>query len=217
MNPELRRSFSALKQRLSLMVARASLNSTNDGGQMQTAQIGVLEDEVRDDAERFQNYGFTSHPLAGAEAAVVFPNGDRAHGMILAVDDRRYRLKSLAPGEVAIYTDEGDKVVLKRGRVVEITTETLRVNAATKVELNAPTIEMNGQTLTANMSVSANLNAPQSNASGAVSAQGNITSQANVSDTNGTMQEMRDTYNGHTHTGVQPGGGNTGNPNQNMT
>lgn len=212
-----RRGLGRLQQRVMLMVSRATLKQTNDGTKMQASQIGVLDEETRDDVERFQNYGFTSHPHAGAEAAVVFAGGNRDHGMILAVDDRRYRVKGLAQGEVAIYTDEGDKIVLKRGKVVEITTNTLRVNAATKVEINSPTVEMNGQNFTANMSVSANLNAPQSNASGAVTAQGNITSQAQVSDVNGSMQEMRDTYNTHKHTGVQTGGGTTGNPNQNMT
>lgn len=212
MGPEIRQSFRALHNRIMLIVARATLNSTNDGNQMQTAQLGVLEDETRDNVERFQNYGFTCHPLPGAEAAVVFAGGNRDHGMVLAVDDRRYRLKSLAPGEVAIYTDEGDKVVLKRGRVVEITTETFRVNAGTKVELNAPTIELNGQTTrvnstttTVNATNSVTLNSPNSNATG------------HMADQNGTMQEMRDIYNGHNHGGVQTGGGTTNNPNQSMT
>jgi phage baseplate assembly protein V len=211
------RAMGRLHQRVMLMVGRATLKQTDDGKKMQASQLGVLDEETRDDVERFQNYGFTCHPHPGAEAAVVFAGGNRDHGMILAVDDRRYRLKSLEPGEVAIYTDEGDKIVLKRGRVVEITTETLRVNAATKVEINSPLIEMNGDNFNANMSETANLNAPESTASGNVSTQGNITSQAQVSDVNGSMQEMRDTYNNHRHGGVQSGGSNTATPTTNMT
>jgi phage baseplate assembly protein V len=218
-----RRAIGRLQQRVMLMVGRATLKQTNDGTKMQAAQLGVLDGETRDNVERFQNYGFTSHPHAGAEAAVVFAGGNRDHGLVLAVDDRRYRVKGLSQGEVAIYTDEGDKIVLKRGKVVEITTDTLRVNAATKIELNAPTIELNGQTTTVNASSLVQLNTPQTNTSGAVasggnaSVTGNITATGNVSDLNGSMQEMRDTYNTHKHTGVQTGGGTTGNPNQNMT
>lgn len=67
----------------------------------------------------------TAH--AGAEAVVLFPSGDRSHGVVISVADRRYRLKGLKSGEVAIYTDEGDSIILKRGRVTEITTSELVV------------------------------------------------------------------------------------------
>ena len=43
-------------------VARAVLNVVDDEGNMQRVQISLLEDEVIDDVERFQDYGFTSVP-----------------------------------------------------------------------------------------------------------------------------------------------------------
>lgn len=126
-----------IKARLSNMVARGTLGTVGDGSKLQTGQVNLLADEVKDGVERFQQYGFTSVPHAGAEAVVLFPGGTRDHGLILAVDDRRYRLTGLQGGEVALYTDEGDKIVLKRGGIIEMT-------AATKVRMVTPRLECTG-------------------------------------------------------------------------
>ncbi|MGH3443611.1 MAG: phage baseplate assembly protein V, partial [Nitriliruptorales bacterium] len=57
----------------------------------------------------------------------------------------RYRLQSLAPGEVAIYTDEGDKVHFKRGRVIDIETGTLNIRASQAVNIDTPTLTQSGK------------------------------------------------------------------------
>ena len=74
-------------------------------------------DETISNREYLQHYGYTSRPLPGAELIIL-----REGNNIIAVasDDRRYRI-SLENGEVALYTDEGDKIHLKRGRIIEIT------------------------------------------------------------------------------------------------
>lgn len=128
-----------LATRLANLVSRAVVRRVDDSTKMQSLQVTLLADETRDGVERVQNYGFTSVPQAGAEAVTVFVSGYRDHGLVVAVDDRRYRLTGLEAGEVAIYTDEGDKVVLKRGGTIEVT-------AATKVVLNAPVVELAGNT-----------------------------------------------------------------------
>lgn len=126
-----------LRTRVINMVARAVISLVDDAKKMQLVQIDVLDGETRADVERVQNYGFTSVPLKGAEAAVMFVGGRRDHGLVVAVDDRRYRLTGLQDGEVAIYTDQGDKIVIKRGGDIEVT-------AATKVKITAPLVEMTG-------------------------------------------------------------------------
>ena len=116
------------------MVGRAVLSAAaNDSTKLQTLQISALADETLEGLERFQNYGFTSVPFKGAEAVVVFPQGNRDHGIVIAVDDRRYRLKGMANGEVAMYTDEGHYVQIKRGGVVAVN--------ATRIELGAEAVE----------------------------------------------------------------------------
>lgn len=65
--------------------------------------------------------------------------------MVLVVADRRYRLKALAEGEVAIYTDEGDKIHFKRGRIIDIDTATLNIRASSAVNIDTPTLTQSGQ------------------------------------------------------------------------
>jgi phage baseplate assembly protein V len=104
------------------MIGRAVLQAIKDTPKMQELQISLLTDEVRQRAERFQNFGFTSVPHAGAEAIALFPGGDRSAPIVIVVDDRRYRLKGLADGEVAMYNEHGDKVHFKQNRDIDVTT-----------------------------------------------------------------------------------------------
>ncbi len=143
-----------LKRRVLLMVSRAILRRVNDNSSLQQVQISLLADELRDQVEHFQSYGFTSHPNVGAECAVVFVVGNRDHGLVLAIDDRRYRLKPLKrryrlkplkQGEVALYTDEGDKIHLQRNRTICIETQTLSIQASQKITLNTPVLEVTGE------------------------------------------------------------------------
>ena len=166
-------------RRVALMVGRAILELVDDDKPLQTVQLSLLADEVRAEVERVQEYGFTSHPLPGADGVAVAVAGSRDHLVVSAVDDRRYRLRSLAPGEVAIYTDEGDKIVLKRGGTIEVT-------ASTKVVLTAPLVQCSG-----NLQVA-----------GSIDSGATITAAGDVRDQGGgkTMAGMRTAYNAHDHT-----------------
>ena len=137
-----------IRTRVMMTIARGVIESINDDEGMQTAKINLLFGENRDKVERFQNYGFTSKPFADAEAVVVFPGGNREHGLIIAVDDRKFRLKGLADGEVAMYTDEGDKITLKRGGTIEIEGSSKVIVKSPLVELGTGTLEkvLNGET-----------------------------------------------------------------------
>ena len=95
-----------IKVRLANSIARAVVQVVDDSTKMQLLQLGVLADENVEDAEHFGSYGFNSVPKVGAEAVVLFPNGDRAHGLVVAVGDRRFRPTDWAPGEVGMYTDD---------------------------------------------------------------------------------------------------------------
>jgi len=117
----MQRMIRPLKTGLSNLVARAVVNLVDDSKKMQTLQLSVLTEETREGVERAQNYGFTSVPLAGAEAVVLFVGGRREHGLAVAVDDRRYRLTGLQPGEVALYHKDGASVVMKADGSIEVT------------------------------------------------------------------------------------------------
>lgn len=127
-----------IRRRVALMIGRCVIQAVSDttDNALQTSQVTILAGEVQDDVETVRQYGFTSNPLPGAEGVMVFPAGDRSHGLIIAIDDRRYRLKGLASGEVALYTDEGDYIWFKRGRKIHFRSNSFIFQGATDELLN---------------------------------------------------------------------------------
>lgn len=111
-------AWQRLAGRISNMFARGRVRSVNAAGKMQVLQLDLLAGETKDRLEHFEPYGITSHPLDGAEAAAAFLDGDRSHGLVLVVADRRYRLVGLQAGEMAIHDDQGQKVHLTRTGIV---------------------------------------------------------------------------------------------------
>lgn len=77
-----------------------------------------LNAEPKAGVEHLEPYGFTARANSGAEAVVLFPDGDRSHAVVVTVSDRRYRLKGLQTGEVAVYDDQGQSVTLTREGIV---------------------------------------------------------------------------------------------------
>ncbi|MEN5094524.1 phage baseplate assembly protein V [Pseudomonas protegens] len=130
---------------LTRLLARGTVVLANSANKLQSLQMRLTAGEVNDDMEHFEPYGFTSNPLAGAEGIATFLGGDRSHAVVLVVADRRYRLQALAAGEVAIYTDEGDKIHFKRGRIIDIDTATLNIRASSGVNIDTPTLTQSGK------------------------------------------------------------------------
>jgi phage baseplate assembly protein V len=130
--------MSKLNDKIMNLFARGVLQGSNDGRGVQVLALSLFDGERKDNVERFQNYGFTSVPTGEAEAIVIFPGGDRSAGVVVALDNRGSRMTGLALGEVAVYSDEGDSIVLGLNRVIEITTRRLVINAVETVEINAP-------------------------------------------------------------------------------
>ena len=105
--------------------------------------------ETLDGVERFQQYGFTSHPHPDAEAIILFVAGERANAVVIAVDDRRYCITNLTAGEVALYDDQGQSGITKRDGIVmdisrpggvQITAPIVTVNATDSVSVTVPVV-----------------------------------------------------------------------------
>ncbi len=179
---QIKKFIDPLHRRLMVSIARGVIEAINDEPGIQKIQLSVLADELRESVERFQEYGFTSVPHEGAEALVLRVGGSCDHGIIVAVDDKRYRIKALEKGEVAIYTDEGD--FIKLGRNNQIT-----IHSDTKITIQANTIQLED----ANGGNTA-----------AIVVKGSLTATGNITDTSATnsrsMAGMRSVYNSHTHT-----------------
>jgi phage gp45-like len=106
------------------------------------------------DREAMQHYGFSSSPKPGAEGTIMYYGNSF---IMIAEDDRRYRI-ALENGEVALYTDEGDKIHLKRGRKIEVTAGaaaaageiTIQANGAGSVKVSADAVTL-GKSATLNI------------------------------------------------------------------
>ncbi|MDH0132814.1 phage baseplate assembly protein V [Pseudomonas asiatica] len=133
-----------MRNPIASVLARGVVVLANSARKLQALQLRITAGEVKDDIEHLEPYGFTACPKDGAEALVGF-FGDRSHGVVILVADRRFRLQGLKPGEVALYTDQGDSLVFRRGRVIEIETMTLKVKAGESVDFDTPIIRTTGR------------------------------------------------------------------------
>lgn len=130
---DIARMLRPLSVRVANLISRVVIKRVDDAKKVQELQVEALADEVVDEVERFQNYGFTSKPLEGAEAVLLSVGGRREHSYCLGVEDRRYRIVNLSDGEVAVYNDTGAKIVMKANGDIEITPksgQTFRVSAS---------------------------------------------------------------------------------------
>lgn len=132
MSRELFKAMAPLARRIRLMAARAVLTLIDDATRMQGVQVRLLDGEVCNAVPRMQQYGFTSVPHAGAEGVYLALAGSRDHGVVIVADDRRYRIRGLAGGEVAIYTDEDaaageHRIHFKRGQEIHLVAGASRI------------------------------------------------------------------------------------------
>ena len=215
MNRLIAKALQPLTRKLRMIATRGVVKLVDPALMLQELQIAAVGEELLDNVEHWEAYGYTSRPHPGAEALLLSLGGDRDHTVAVNVADRRFRLKNLAPGEVAIYTDEGDVIHFKRGNQIFISTAgTLVANATVSATITSPLVDIVASTkctiTSPNTELTGNLQV-----GGAVVSQGAVSSAVSLVDPNGSMQSVRDTYNGHTH--VENGGsGPTDAPAQTM-
>lgn len=119
-----------LMRKLHNMVLRAQAFKVDDTLKTQTLQVGLRANQVRDGVEHLQNYGFTHHaPTDAGDVLVLCANGDSEQALAILVNDRKYRLRGLESGEVAMYDDQAQAVMLKRDGIQIITDKKLIVDA----------------------------------------------------------------------------------------
>jgi phage baseplate assembly protein V len=165
-----------LMARVRGMVSRAVVGLVNDVLKMQGVQITLLADQVADDVEHFQHYGFTSVPLPGAEGIALAVGGNTGHTVLINVDDRRYRLTGLASGDVALYDNRGHKLhFTNAGIVIDAAMQDVDIINATRLKVY-----------------------------GSIEATGEIKDKCELPDGR-SMAQMRTSHAAHTHTSAAPG------------
>lgn len=121
-----------LYRRVQMQTASITIAQTDDTGPVHKVQGRVRgTPETIDNLQTLNLYGFAGHAPIGSDALVIFGNGDRSNGAIVATANQKARPRNTKPGEVTIFTDEGDTIFLGRNHVVVITTKTVNVVADT--------------------------------------------------------------------------------------
>jgi len=143
-----------LRRQIRNAIARGVLTLINDSAALQQAQIqlmafpqpdGTMGAETIDGIEVLGHYGFTSVPFSGAEAAYLAVGGVRAHGLVIAIDDRRYRPTGLRGGESQLYDDQGQKIHISRaGIVIEGAGLPVTITGTPSVTIDSPQVTLSG-------------------------------------------------------------------------
>lgn len=133
---DLNRILGPLSNRLKNLVGWGVLHSVADtAGDIHRAQgdLGTkTRPEQHEQMARPQWFGFASRPPGPLPCVCLFPNGNRAAGIIIAEGDVTWRFQ-IEAGEVALYDD--------LGQVVHLTRTGIRVESPLNVTVKA------GQTL----------------------------------------------------------------------
>ncbi|MFC3674654.1 phage baseplate assembly protein V [Ferrovibrio xuzhouensis] len=140
------RLLAPLARRVLMMVARVVLTQARDHAPVQAVQISLLADEVKDNVEYLQAFGFSSVAPAGARGVAVFPAGDRSHGVVLVLDDRKRQPKALAAGESMLWDMLGKFIHLRADGSLHIKAPRIVLDADDIVVLaaNRHRLDVNG-------------------------------------------------------------------------
>jgi phage gp45-like len=165
---------------------RGLVQAVHDNGAMQTVDVVTHDGMVRAGIEVYQPFGLaTAAPAAGSVVQLVAIGADPGDLIALPMVHPALRFGGLASGETVLYGADGTRVAIRTGSVIE-------ARAATSITLQVGstvlTVSPTGVAITGDLTVT-----------GQVTATGNVTA--------GTID-----LEGHQHTGVTPGGGNTGGP-----
>jgi len=174
------------------------IKTVNDAGGAQKVQVQVNARETIDNLPRIAEFGLASVPPDDCDVVMVNFGGGRNNAAVIATNHQASRPKNLKSGETMLYSQDGKSVYLTatggivveaKGQAVTINNaSTVTINAATKVRMVTPLLEVTGDIID------------------------------NAATNSHSMAQMRTIYNSHTHPvpNVQVGGpGTTTNgPNQ---
>jgi phage baseplate assembly protein V len=146
------RALESLVQKMRAASGIGELTLTDDSKTTQRAQFKSKGGQVFEDARRYETYGISIRPLRGAGVLWSLVGFVTRHVAVLSYPDPRYRKKGLQEGEVSLYTDEGDYIILSRGRIVkvvagaelDVTAPVVKITASTSITLDSPNVKVTG-------------------------------------------------------------------------
>ncbi|GAA3676685.1 phage baseplate assembly protein V [Acetobacter lovaniensis] len=102
---------------------------------------------IRDDTRLMQHYGFTSAPLAGANALVHGIMGSNSNNVITGTHDERYTPRDLQPGEVVLFDYQGQSIELRHSQTINISsmkTTTINIDGKNQITITDGQIHITG-------------------------------------------------------------------------
>jgi phage gp45-like len=208
-----------------MAIRKASLVVTRDEAGLQSADVEGIADEGIGGCERVQNFGFSSNPVAidpqtGKSAESILLDLDAASlPVIIATDDRRYRPRNENfVGDVMMYSihdtpTAGHNFSTQRIAFTDDGTEDqyrliIKINnCKIEVKNNGDIYFNTGEShLLMQENGDININCTNLNITSKVNITGDIVTTGSITN-NGKKVDST-----HTHSGVQPGSGNTGTP-----
>lgn len=185
--------FNTVRQGFRGKVARVQA-----GGGVQKIQVEGLDGETVQDLEHAENFGFTSNPPAGSDCVVVPLGGKTSHGIIVTTTNGAYRITGLSDGETAVYNADGAKMMLKKGRVIEIDCDKLNIKAPSGVNITSEKVECSA-VLTAQGQINGNGGMAVQGGSGTTFT-GNVDMVGNLNTTGALTNNGKDVGSNHKHT-----------------
>ncbi|CCQ38782.1 TPA: phage baseplate assembly protein [Yersinia enterocolitica] len=166
-----------LYRQIKMMIGVGRVTGSHDGGSVQTVQYQTPL-EVRSDTPRLAEFGFSSGLPAGTDVVIGFLGGDRSSAVIIGSNHQSFRHVGLNSGETVIYSQWGQYVKLtEAGIIIEANGQPVTVNNATEVTINA--------------AEKVRLNTPLLEVSGDI--------VDNAGSNNTTLKTLREAYNAHNH------------------
>jgi phage gp45-like len=145
----LQNQIDRLYRRILMNVAPAKILATDDTGPIHRVQVNLNGGpEIVDQLPVMQHYGLNAHAPVGSAATALFIAGQRSNPVIVATGNQKARLRNLKPGEVALYTDEGDSLHFARGQALTVnagnsfgvTTKAATIKGSDTVTLDSPVV-----------------------------------------------------------------------------
>ena len=189
----IKQAFNTVRQAFRGKVARVQA-----GSGVQKIQVEGLDGETVQDLEHAENFGFTSNPPAGSDCVVVPLGGKTSHGIIVTTTNGAYRITGLSDGETAVYNADGAKIVLKKGRVIEIDCDKLNIKAPSGVNITSEKVECSA-VLTAQGQINGNGGMAVQGGSGTTFT-GNVNMVGDLNTTGALTNNGKDVGSTHKHT-----------------
>ena len=178
-------------------IVRSTVTGAKPELELRELQTLYNSTSVQDDMEHLEPYGFTSEPFTDGQTDAVnlYFDDERNHGVVVNVADRRYRIKDMQQGEVAVYDDKGRHIYIKRDCIeIDGVNSPINVKTSGTVNVTAPTVNITGNVnIKGNVVITGTLNTSSTIASqGSISSGSiNLSTHVHTGDSGGTTSGPR--------------------------